>query len=238
MMMFNIFDILIAVVSVIIFIVAISRGFVLSIVRVIRPVVAIPLACFTAKRFSQPIYDGFIRERICSILQKKIDSMPSPAEYVSSIMEGSEKSSLFKTQINEYLSRYTDVNSAQLTEYITDNFVESIAVSALKILLFALTMLIVYLLFCAIISIVQKTKKKHKALNGTDRFFGGVFGLVKALVVVVGICTLAQLVISVVGDTALVNESISNSKFFAELSQSKVISFVNTYNPLVKYLEV
>ncbi|MCM1115599.1 MAG: CvpA family protein [Clostridium sp.] len=84
-------------------------------------------------------------------------------------------------------------------------------------------LLIVSSLLLTLLKYLQK--KKGMPLRHTNAFLGGVLGVVKALVIIIGVCTAFGYVIEYIPN---------DNTFYQAIDTSYVVSFINDYNPLIK----
>ncbi len=229
-MQINIIDIIIIALSLLLVVAGYFKGLFLSIVGIMRFVFAVPLSFFVSDNFSQGVYDGFVRSYAVERVGERISSFGSIDEYTNKLSESSSIVSAFIKQGLGSLSLESLTNE-KAAAMIVDNLLESALITVIKVCLFVLTMLAFYLITSLIILIIRHFSKKDKTpLKTANRFFGAVFGAVKALMLAVAFSLVAKALLSV--------DFLSGYKIVKVLDNSLIIDYINNTVSLINYPEV
>lgn len=219
----NYVDLSLILFTVIVVYAGIRKGFLISLLSTLRIIIAIPLSFYVGDTYSVPLYDSYMKEAVLNAVSKKMSESTQITEFTDSLKNTVNMFSfLFKDNVD--LSAVTGFTTDKAAVYITDNIVEPIALEIVKILLTVLTFLIFYVITGIIISAAKKARDNKKLpLHKTNSFFGGVFGLVKAVIIVFTVASLADFIVSV---------NDNSNEFINQLNTSKIIIFVNDFNPV------
>lgn len=157
------------------------RGLVVSLISMIRFIIAVPFSYYISNTYGAFIYDNYLKEN-------------------------------FKEAVNDI----TEILAVRITE----------------IVLFIVVLVLFYIITGAVIKLLKKLQKaEHMPLKYTNSFLGGVFGLVKALMLIIVICTVA-------GCVDLIPENNDTQELINQINSSVVIEYVNEYNPMLVQQEV
>lgn len=220
----NYVDLAIAVLTAVIVYIGFRRGLLVSLISMLRLVIAVPLSAWVGGAYSQQIYDSFIEEYAIERITSKLSDTSQISDFAADLRElVSSFSYLFSNTAELNIADSLTPEGAAV--YIADNIIEPAAVEIVKIVLTILTFLIFYVITGIIVSVVKKLReKKHLPFHNTNSFLGGVFGFVKAVTV-----------IFVVGFAAdyIIGAQLFDNEFVSQLGTSKVLNFVNNFNPLI-----
>lgn len=219
----NYIDIAFVAVTVIMIAVGVRRGFVASALATLKYLLGIPLSYYVSGLLYQPIYDGYVRDYICDKITEKIFSSGSYEELITEI--NGFIGSIPKNITDMFdLSLLYSTEPQQLGAVITDSIIEPVALAVLRIVIFIVIFVVFGIIISLIISAFSKLqKKKHAPLKHTNRFFGGVFGLLKAALLVFT----AAAAIEYIEPLLPRGNSLS-----AQADASVLLEFINKYNPL------
>jgi len=127
--------------------------------------------------------------------------------------------------VSASFSDYVYVN--YLKEYFgiyAKNITDDFALIIVKILLFILTFILFYIVTLLIIILLKKLQRvKNMPLKHTNSFLGGVFGLMKAAVLIFVICTFAQY-------ADLIPENSDTREFLNQINSSVIIEYIGGIN--------
>lgn len=231
-------DIILAGIFIVLVVTAAKKGFALTVLEV----VAIIAALFCASYISEPIahtsYDMFLKGNIVKGINSEIDGKTAPAnlgdiafdtipQYAIDFAEcaGIDTRSV-KENISNTISKTVQGGKfKEIGERVEENCIRPVAVPAIRIILFFILFVVFLLVFRLIAKALSKTVKLP--LVGTlDTVLGGVIGALRGAAVL--------LIISTVFVTML---SGGDSDFAVAVRGSKVIEFVNGYNPFIEKLQ-
>ncbi len=169
-----IIDIIIAAMAVIICVYSIKRGFVLSALEFAFSFVGTVISWFAAGQLCEPIYNGFIRERVLGYIDSAIVGSASVTpEIPESVIALGNKLGIFGENV-----------SLDFSELITADKIESallgpIAVFAVKCVSFILCSVILGILLKFAARAISKIVNRSP-LKGVNSLLGGIFGLLKS----------------------------------------------------------
>lgn len=184
----NYIDLAFIIITVVMILIDAGKGFAVSFVGIVRIVVGAPLAFFVSKACYLKIYDNYVKDAVYNGVLNKLSKSNSIDTVINGINE-------FKNLIPGTFSNSIDtkVNNLleQISQTITDSVIEPVALVVIRILLFAVIFIAFYLITGIIILITKRVKEGNiTPAKKKDFMLGGVFGLIKALVIVV-VCALA-----------------------------------------------
>lgn len=206
-----------------------SRGFVLSLVSLVRYAVGMPVAFFVADRYNMVIYSRFVRDEAVSRVSQALQSSADINGFASSVREAVDSLPFGMSGIVD-LSFLDNISSANITEGVVNNIVEPVACVIIKIALFILTMVAFSLLAWIISRLIKGLEKiKNIPFKKTNKLLGTVFGAVKAVLVLAVLCA----VLVFVKDYIFAS---SQNEFVNQVDSSTIVEFVNKINPLADLL--
>lgn len=206
-----------------------SRGFVLSLVSLVRYAVGMPVAFFVADRYNMIIYSRFVRDEAVSRVSQALQSSADIDGFAASVRETVDSLPFGMSGIVD-LSFLDNVSSANITESVASNIVEPVACVIIKIVLFILTLLAFSLLAWLISKLIKRLDKiKNIPFKKTNKFLGAVFGVIKSVLVIAVLCA----VLVFVKDYIFAS---SQNEFVNQVNSSAIVEFVNKINPLADLL--
>lgn len=197
-----------------------SKGFIVSLLSMLRFIIGIPLAFFVSNMYYKQFYDSFLKEFAYSIVSKRLTQSNSLESIISDIEELTQSlPEIFSSQIN-----LTSVMSIEdISRKITDTVVEPITLVVLKIVIFTVVFIAFYAVTGILISMLAKLQaKKHMPLKHTNALLGGIFGLVKAGAFIFAVASVFRCIIAVIP---------ADSGFVNAVNSSLAIEFVGSNNP-------
>lgn len=206
-----------------------SRGFIISLLSLLRCAVGLPIAFFAADKYNMKIYTEFVREVAIDKIEQGLQASVDADGFVSSVRQAVDELPFGISGIID-LSFLDNVSQANLTESIVDNIVEPVALVIIKIVIFILTVSVFYAVTFIIARLFRKLDKvRNMPLKKTNKFLGAVFGAVKAAAVI----AVLSAVLVFVRDFIFAS---SQNEFVNMVNSSAIIEFVNKINPLVDLL--
>lgn len=231
-------DIILAGIFIVLVVGAAKKGFILTVLEVVAIIAALFCASYISEPIAQTSYDTFIKHSVVKTINSEIsekavsekieevafDTIP---EYAVSFAEcaGINTQSV-KLSINNTISKaIQNGKTDEIGEKVEENCVRPIAIPAIRIVLFFILFVILLLVFRLIAKAVSKMVQLP--IVGTlDTVLGGVIGALRGAAVLI--------IVSTVFVTMLSN---GDSDFAVAVRESKVIEFVNGYNPFVDKLQ-
>lgn len=217
----NIVDIVLLALVLLIILQSYFKGFLISVVSLVRFLVGIPLCYAGAKNFAEPVYNAVAKNAIASSVSESVQNSGLDS-VIKTVKEG-------VAALPESLRGIVDtsfLNSAgseTAANQIMENIVDPIALVVCKIILFVLFIIVFFILTGIIISIIKSADKKIEPLKKADRSLGAVLGALKAIVILFAVSAAAGFI---------TKNFAGSGGFVNELSSSIVIGFLNKFNPL------
>lgn len=233
-----ILDIVLAGIFIVLVVSAAKKGFVLTILEVVAIIAALFCASYFSKPIAQGSYDMFLKGNIEKKINSEIsehqvpqnlgdvafDSIP---EYAVTFAEcAGINVSKIKTNINNTINSYVANGQVDsIGQKIAETCIEPIAVAGIGIIMYFVMFTVFLLLFRLVAKGVSKAIQIP--LVGTaDKLLGAAIGALRGAAVLV--------VISTVFVTMLAK---GDSEFAVAIRESKVIGFVNNFNPFIDKLQ-
>lgn len=190
----------------------------------LRFAVGVPISLYVGETYNKPIYDNYIRQYALDQVGKKLTNSQEITNFTNQLKDSINTFSfLFEDKAD--LDMLNNLNSDKAAAYITDNIIEPVAVEIVKLVLILLTFLLFYVITGIIVSTAKKIReKKDLPLHRTNSILGGVFGLVKAFIIVLVIGAVADLIVTLDG---------GENEFLRQLESSTILKYVNEYNPIL-----
>ena len=218
----NYIDLCIIILFLIIVLEGYARGFIVSLLSLVRFAVGIPLSFIVADKFSGAVYANYFRETISADILKGIENSGLDT-YTASVRDTvNALPDVFKGSVD--MSFLNNANSATAAEGIMNNIVDPVMEMIVKAALFVVTLAVFYILTGIVLFAVKKLSNSSKApFRKTNKFLGAVFGMVKALIFVFAIAKIGAFLTENIGST---------DAFLHMLASSGIIEFVNKFNPI------
>ena len=206
------------------------RGIAVSIINFIRTAVGMFLCFYLANNGSRPLYEAAVKPRLLEYINQKIVTSGNIDEVLGNLNE-------FTTSFPEFISdalniKSLNISSTDMADAILTNVFEPIALFLTKVCIFIAVFIIFFGATAIIMHLVSKAKKKKNEKRGresvlkkTDRLLGVLFGILKAGILVLAFTSVLMYILS------LKEELPSDSTFWLQVENSKIIQFINTINP-------
>lgn len=231
-------DIILAGIFIVLVVSAAKKGFVLTVLEVVAIIAALFCASYISEPIAQTSYDMFIKSSVVKTVNAEVSEKAVPAnlgdvafeaipDYAVNFAEcaGIDTQSV-KNSINNTISKAVQNGKTdEIGEKVEENCVRPIAVPAIRIILFFILFVILLLVFRLIAKAVSKMVQ-IPVVGTLDTVLGGVIGALRGAAVLI--------IVSTVFVTML---SGGDSDFAVAVRESKVIEFVNGYNPFIDKLQ-
>ena len=226
----NAFDVGIVALILITAIVGWNRGIAISIANFVRYSFGLFLCFYTSSNCSQFVYDNYVRQRCLDAINEKIAVSNNIDETINNLNE-------FVKNLPCGLAKFIDtkaidISSGDIAESILVNVFEPIALLLIKIVLFIAVFLIFFGLTGMILNIIRRRARKKERERGSksklrtaDKFFGMVFGVIKAFIIVLAISAILMYFIN------LDEKAINDSAVFQAAADSTLIHYISGINP-------
>lgn len=201
-----------------------ARGFIVSLLSLVRFAVGIPVSFLIADKYASVIYAEHFRQSISNNIMAEISSSGVDT-YTESVRNSlNSLPDFFKGAVNT--SFLDNVNSSSLADGLMENIVDPIAEIISKAAVFVIAVFVFYVVTGIILFVVKKLSNSKKApLRKTNKFLGAVFGMIKALIFVFAIAK--------IGSFLTQNINAGDNSFLQQLGSSAIIEFVNKFNPIM-----
>ena len=204
--------------------VGVRRGFLISLVGMLRFVVAVPLSAFVGNTYTEPIYKNYVRSYVLKYVSEKLSSSAQITDFTDGLKSLSNAFS-FVFKDKSALASINAITPDTASAYVTDNILCPIVQEIIKILLILLTFVLFYVITNIILSFAKKIRKeKELPFHKTNSFFGGVFGLVKSGAYLIVISAVCEFVLDIM---------TTQNQFVTQLRSSVIIEYINKFNPLI-----
>ncbi len=199
----NSIDLCIIVIFLIIVFEGYARGFIASLLSLVRFAVGIPISFIVADKFSSVVYTDYFKETIRAEVLKGIENSGLDT-YVASVKDTVHSlPDVLKGSVD--LSFLDTASAASAADGIMSNIVDPVGDMIIKVALFVVT-------------------SSNAPFRKTNKFLGAVFGMLKALILVFAIAK--------IGSFFTENLKSVDNEFLHQLASSGIIEFVNNFNPI------
>lgn len=220
----NYIDICVLILFVIIVFEGYARGFLVSLLSLVRIAVGVPVSFLIADRFSNTVYTNYFRETISADILKGMESSGADT-YLQSFRDTiNNMPDVLKGSVD--LSLLDNASASSAANSLMTNIVDPIAEMITKAALFVATLVAFFVITAIILYLVKKLSNSSRApFRKTNKFLGAVFGVIKALILVFAIAR--------IGAFLTENISAGDNSFLHQVASSAIIEFVNKFNPLM-----
>lgn len=224
----NYVDIIFAFIIIIVTVFGCKKGLFVTMLNFIRYVFGFSASLFVANSFSQSVYEKYVRPSLIDYVNNNIvksdninDTIANFNNSVSSIprdvrmMFGLENAQIIKTD--------------DLANSIVDNILQPISLIVTKIVLFIAILVVINIIFRFISHrIIKRKKRSNKSVTKKFVYFvdcamGGVFGLVKAVLLLFLIISIISIIIT--------NAPQELTGIIKEADESYIYNLLIDYNP-------
>lgn len=236
--MTTVLDIVLVAIFVVLIVTAAKKGFVLTVLEVVAIIAAIFLASMASQPIAKGAYDMFIKNSVIKTINSEIiennvpqnigdiafDSIP---EYAIDFAEcAGVDTQKVKNDINTTVSNAVKYGKTdEIGARVEEQCVAPVAIPAIGIIMFFVFFVVFLLVFRLVAKALAKSVKLPLVGN-VDMLLGGFIGAIRGAAILV--------VISTVFVTMLSN---GDSDFAVAVRESKVIDFVNGFNPFIDKLQ-
>ncbi len=219
----NSIDLCIIVIFLIIVFEGYVRGFIASLLSLVRFAVGIPISFIVADKFSSVVYTDYFKETIRAEVLKGIENSGLDT-YVASVKDTVHSlPDVLKGSVD--LSFLDTASAASAADGIMSNIVDPVGNMIIKVALFVVTLAVFYILTGILLFVIKKLSNSSNApFRKTNKFLGAVFGMLKALILVFAIAK--------IGSFFTENLKSVDNEFLHQLASSGIIEFVNNFNPI------
>lgn len=223
----NYIDLFLIVIFFVIIFAGYLRGFAVSLLTLVRTAVSFPASFIISSFYGDDIYNTLFYESLYNSVTAKIDEtgLENSVNAVSDFIDGLP--SYISNLISPYYLDVLSNNKTDFADQIMKGVINPIGITIVKVVLFILTLIILYIIFGLIIKIIKdKSDDKDAPFHKTNKFLGAVFGLVKAVIIVFSVSAILYFFAGISEKNAFVNE----------IETSLLYNFIVKYNPITSYL--
>lgn len=220
----NYLDIAFIVIAVLLAAVGCRRGFIVSVLQFAKTVVSIPLSMFVSSFSSEEIYNSYVKQQVVTELGKKI-SESSAQNFLNELSTSLSNVPLMPDDFQEKINLLNASGGEDLSLQLVDTLLQPMILLCVKIVVFAVCLIICSLVFGLIISLFSRRKDDEKKKLGSkiNTLLGGAFGILKAAAIVFAVCLVLE---------ASLGFAQENSEFSQFVLNSRVFTFVSGINPV------
>ncbi|MCR4564216.1 MAG: CvpA family protein [Clostridiales bacterium] len=236
----SVIDILFLAIIVVFAVFSYKRGIMSTILEIVAFVLAVAIAVYAAKPVGKIMYNSFIRSSIENHVKNAIQEINFDDKVVS-VEEGAQiiydnmpdfavkiaKSNGIDERNIVSKVKTTKFNSVAMIDMTLTKVVDPIVLPATETIAFII--LSAALIFLLRLFARMLSKDNEEDGFNANKFFGGLFGIAKGIVVVYVVCALLHF-INLVGDNP--NEGLGEI-----LSKSQVFNFMINNNPVIEGLK-
>ncbi|MBQ9531957.1 MAG: CvpA family protein [Eubacterium sp.] len=226
----NYIDIALIAILLIFMIIGFCRGLLINVVNFLRWSCGLFLCFFLSQNLSSVVYENYVKPSAVETINKNIVTSTNIDEIMKSLQSFAEKLPNVLTKSVDFSK--LSIKGDDLASEILDNYFEGIFMLLTKAAIFIAVFIIFFLITGIIILIVRKSSKrkeerrgKKSALKKTDRFLGGILGLLKGALVVFAITSVLMIIVGLYDDESQMSD------FIKQVNNSQLITFVDSINP-------
>ena len=226
----NYIDVALIAILLVFMIVGFCRGLLINIINLLRWAIGLFLCFFMSENYSSFVYNTYVKPRALESINKNIVTSTNIDEIMKNLQSfGKELPKPLYDSID--FSRIT-VSGDDIANEILENFFEGILIFLTKAAIFAIVFVVFFLITGLIILAVRKASKRKEekrgrksALKKTDKFFGGILGLLKGAIAVFAIASVLMFVVGLYEDESQM------SAFIKQASNSQLLKLIDEINP-------
>lgn len=215
----NYVDVIIVGIMLLFMIIGWARGLLITVINLVRYAVGFFLCTYCSNNLAQPIYDGFVKEKIVDALSRQVVTS-------ANIDEISENLTQFISNLPDVVKNNLDISTLSIKSgddiaaSISDTLFQPVAMVLLKAVIF----IVVFILFFGITEIIisalhrhskNKNKEKKSVLKTTDRLLGCVLGAVKGAIIVFVFVSCVDLIsqLGTASENSLVSHALDSTLY-------------------------
>lgn len=212
------------------------RGIGIGVANFIRYSSGMFLCFYMSNNFYRYVYENYVKQKCLEIINQKIVVSNNIDETINNL-------NTYKDTLPDYVSQYMDfsninITSTDISQSILTNIFEPFVLGAIKVLIFAA----VFVVFFGITGIILLAIKRHirrkdrqeggmSKLRRTDKIFGLLFGMMKAVIIVFAISSIVRFF------TDMDMNFVNNSVFLTEATKSELLKYFTDVSPFNAIME-
>ena len=222
----NYIDIILVAILLVFIIGGYCRGLFINIVNFIRWAIGLFLCFFLSENLSEPVYNSFVKPRAIEYINEKVVTSTNLDEVLKNIQQAANE--LPKALTGSVDFSKLSVSGDDIAKSILENYFEGVLMLMTKAVIFLAVFALFFLITGIIVLAIQRSRKKRDGkslIRKTDRFLGGVLGLLKGAIAVFAVSAVLMLVINLYDDEAQM------SAFLKEVNSSQLLKLIDEINP-------
>ncbi len=226
----NYIDIALIAILLIFIIIGFCRGLLINVINFFRWSIGLFLCFFLSENMSVTVYNSYVKPRALETLNEKVVTSGNIDEVMNNLQSYAD--GLPKALTNSIDFSKISISSDDIANEILENYFEGILMFLTKAAIFAAVFLIFFVVTGIIILIVRKSSKKREerrgkksALKKTDKFLGGILGLLKGAIAVFAVASVLMFIVGLYDDEAQM------SGFVKQVSDSQLLELIDQINP-------
>lgn len=223
----NYLDIAFALTAVLLIAAGCRRGFIISVLQFAKTAVSVPMSIFVSLFYSEEIYNSYLKQQIVDELGKKI-SESSAESFLNELSKSLSNIPLMPDDFQEKINVLNASGGEDLSLQLVDSLLQPMILICIKIVVFAVCLIICSLLFGLIISLLSRRKDDEKKKLGSkiNTLLGGAFGALKAAAVIFAVCLILEASLGFAEENGEFSQFVLNSKVFSFVSGINPVSFI------------
>ncbi len=217
---------------------SVSKGFIASLFDSCAVGISAVATYFLCSPVSKYVYENFVeglmKTRLSNALENGISSNLSLTDKVLKMVEALPAGAIRLAQTAgvdlKALAQGVTSSAADTNEKLINAVVDKVAVNIMMVVVEAVVAIVLFILIAIIVKAFAKTfgKKANDIpiIGGVNKALGGVFGIVKAILILFVVCTLMYIISGSSKD-----ENVINS-----VNYSKIYSIISGMNPLISII--
>jgi hypothetical protein len=207
-----------------------KRGLFFTVINFVRYALGFSLCFYLSNNLTQPIYDNYLRQKALDTINTEIATTSNVDEVISNLNN-------YVSSLPKFISNSLNIDSLTLStkdvsESLLTNIFEPIILAITKGAIFIAVFLVFFIATGVIIKTVRKASKRRDAKRGkksfvkkTDKFFGTLFGSLKAFIVILAITSILMYILNLTDNTA------TSNVFLNEAYNSQLLHLIDSINP-------
>lgn len=222
----NYIDIMLVAIFILFTVIGYAKGILLTIINFIRWSVGMFLCFYFSTNLAQPVYENSIKPKMLAEINSKVATTTNIDEVITNLQA-------YAKDLPPVLTKGVDFSTLTITNddianSILTTFFEGALLVFAKVLIFAIVFVVFFGATGLIIAIIKRMNKRKNGgekspLRKADKFFGGIFGMLKATVIVLAVSSILICFVNLDG--------ASSYPFIKTAESSQILQFIDEINP-------
>lgn len=230
-------DIILLLLAVMIITASAKKGFLSSLLESLSLIISATVSYFITPGVSEFIYQKFVYNSVKNKLSEAILSISSGqslgdkvTELIGKLPEGAlrlaESSGVDVNSLAASVSQSSVGTNEALVNTVTDNIAYNILIVAIEAVVFLVLFILLSVVIKLFSKLITKIMKKLRLMGSVNKFFGAALGVIKAVVVILIICTVMFFIAG----------ASDNASVVSTIEASKIYEFISANNPILNFL--